>query len=59
MISGIRNDSEEEYDTFGVFDNIEKMENGWLTDDIAIHVRLNSEAIEWLSEETVVRKVRK
>jgi len=45
-------------DIFGVFDNIEKLENGWLTDDIAIHVRLTSKAIQWISEETAKRKVR-
>jgi hypothetical protein len=51
------NDAAGESDVFGMFNNVEKLENGWLTDDVAVHVRLTSESIQWITEEAVERKV--
>ena len=54
----ISNETDEECDVFGRFEGIEKLENGWLTDDVAVQVRLTSNSIQWIPEELVQRKVR-
>lgn len=40
----------EQIDIFGVFDGIRKIEAGWLTDDLAVELRIYNNSIHWLPE---------
>lgn len=40
----------DQLDVFGIFDGIQKLENGWLVDDVAIELRIYKNSIQWVPE---------
>jgi hypothetical protein len=49
--------SSDQYDIFGKIDGVKKLERGWLTDDVAIYLRLSPNAIQWLSDDALPKQV--
>lgn len=51
------NDANEKVDIFGLSETTEKTENGWLTSDVVVQLRLNSYAIQWQTSSDENKKV--
>ncbi|KAK7585859.1 hypothetical protein V9T40_000038 [Parthenolecanium corni] len=45
-----QNQKSPEIDVFGMFDGIQKVEVGWLNDDLVVELRINSNSIQWVPE---------
>lgn len=57
IVVGELNEGGDDVDVFGLFDNAQKLENGWLTSDVIVQLRLNSKSIQWISEFLSEREV--